>query len=808
MARSVITHQRSVAGLMLVVALVGGLSLASLASARRTASAFTRYLVASDVSDVSIALSSVNEGLGQVDYIAATDPIVDEARRFPGVERDSTYVGLNTVFLAGPDGRGLPDGPEVVGSLDGLYTVTDRVRLLDGRLADPGRLDEVVINAPAAEIYGLSVGSSRQLVTVEGGAEIIDATSERIIDSTTVRVVGVVRFVEETLRDEYDIDQRVLVTPALTSRYLASGGFPYRFHALHLAPDADVSAIVASYEEVAGDDYVVGVRRTAEQREGAQLALRPIVVALAMFGVLTAVTALTLGSFAALRLVSSATKDAPVLRALGVPRVGVVATSAAGAFVGVALGVLVAALVAIALSALAPVGPVRSVEPDRGMDFDATVVLGGAFVLMSGISLVVILGARRVVRRAHTDPPPVRPSRVATAISALDASPARFAGLREGIGVGGHAGSVRPTIASCTVAIAAALVTLTFVASINGLTNTPSRYGWAADRALVAFGGYAPIPPDAADALADDGDIDVVAVASYALLNLGARTVAAMGIDPDSGDTAVTVLQGRLPGRDDEIALGVNTARRLGVGLGDQLDTTTTEATVVGIVAMPAIGLGVVSHPSMAQGAVLTAQGLRARNDAATNAVAFIDFETGADELAAAERARQILGDAIGLSPDAIRAYSALRPAELVDIESATTTVFVLTGVLIAAAAIALALTLSGSVRRRRHQLAVLAALGFSRRDLRRTIRWQTTGIMVIAVAIGVPIGVLMARVGWSLFARQIGVVTTPVVPIAGVIAIAVTVLIAAIVAGERPARNAASTRTAAALTRFAETPR
>jgi ABC-type antimicrobial peptide transport system permease subunit len=207
----------------------------------------------------------------------------------------------------------------------------------------------------------------------------------------------------------------------------------------------------------------------------------------------------------------------------------------------------------------------------------------------------------------------------------------------------------------------------------------------------------------------------------------------------------------------------------------------------------------------MAQGAVLTTQGLRARNDAAINAVAFVDFETGADELAAAERARQILGDAIGLSPDAIRAYSALRPAELVDIESATTTVFVLTGVLLAAAAIALALTLSGSVRRRRHQLAVLAALGFSRRDLRRTIRWQTAGIMVIAVAIGVPIGVIMARVGWSLFARQIGVVTTPVVPIAGVIAIAVTVLIAAIVAGERPARNAASTRTAAALTRSAE---
>ena len=51
------------------------------------------------------------------------------------------------------------------------------------------------------------------------------------------------------------------------------------------------------------------------------------------------------------------------------------------------------------------------------------------------------------------------------------------------------------------------------------------------------------------------------------------------------------------------------------------------------------------------------------------------------------------------------------------------------------------------SVRRRRHELALLKALGMTRGQLRSVIAWQTTLTLLIAVAIGGPLGV--AGAGW-----------------------------------------------------------
>ena len=51
----------------LVVAVAGGLSMTSLAAARRTASSFTRFLEASEVSDLSIAVAPVAEDQTSLD---------------------------------------------------------------------------------------------------------------------------------------------------------------------------------------------------------------------------------------------------------------------------------------------------------------------------------------------------------------------------------------------------------------------------------------------------------------------------------------------------------------------------------------------------------------------------------------------------------------------------------------------------------------------------------------------------------------------------------------------------------------------
>ena len=77
----------------------------------------------------------------------------------------------------------------------------------------------------------------------------------------------------------------------------------------------------------------------------------------------------------------------------------------------------------------------------------------------------------------------------------------------------------------------------------------------------------------------------------------------------------------------------------------------------------------------------------------------------------------------------------------------------------------ALALTLMASVRRRRRDLALLKALGFTRRQLAAAVAWQSTIAVGVGVVIGVPIGIVAGRALWDLFAHELHVVAEPSVP-------------------------------------------
>ena len=108
--------------------------------------------------------------------------------------------------------------------------------------------------------------------------------------------------------------------------------------------------------------------------------------------------------------------------------------------------------------------------------------------------------------------------------------------------------------------------------------------------------------------------------------------------------------------------------------------------------------------------------------------------------------------------------------------------------------------TLVSSVRRRRRDLAVLRALGFVRSQVGLTIVWQATTIVVIALAVGLPLGVVAARLGWRAFVDQLGYVPNPVIPLLAVLlTIPVAILLSNLIAGI-PARAAARMRPAEAL--------
>jgi putative ABC transport system permease protein len=87
-----------------------------------------------------------------------------------------------------------------------------------------------------------------------------------------------------------------------------------------------------------------------------------------------------------------------------------------------------------------------------------------------------------------------------------------------------------------------------------------------------------------------------------------------------------------------------------------------------------------------------------------------------------------------------------------------------LAGLLALIAVATLIHTLTTVVRRRGRDLAILKTLGFERSQIRATIAWQATTLVLITIVVGIPLGIASGRWSWTVFASQLGVVPEPIV--------------------------------------------
>jgi hypothetical protein len=141
-----------------------------------------------------------------------------------------------------------------------------------------------------------------------------------------------------------------------------------------------------------------------------------------------------------------------------------------------------------------------------------------------------------------------------------------------------------------------------------------------------------------------------------------------------------------------------------------------------------------------------------------------------------------------------------LRPAQIVNYHTVGSTPVILAVGLAAGAIVALGLTLAASVRRRRRDLALLKTLGFTQRQLAAAVAWQATVIAAIGVILGVPLGIVLGRQLWILFARNINAVPDPAVPVLSVLLVAIGALLFANLDAALPGLDAAHTPAALAL--------
>lgn len=257
----------------------------------------------------------------------------------------------------------------------------------------------------------------------------------------------------------------------------------------------------------------------------------------------------------------------------------------------------------------------------------------------------------------------------------------------------------------------------------------------------------------------------------------GAAAVEAIGVDlTDLGAGMVEVVDGRAPMAAGEITLTAATADRLDADLGTQVNTDLGRFEVIGVLRDPVVldrELAVL-HPD----SVPTPSGL------------LVDLPTGASAADVAQDAQAAGGDAVTFD-ELARPDDEQTALNLV----AGGLVFLLTGFVTAAA-------FAVSAQRRRHDLALLAAIGADARHLRRTVFASAIVLGGTGATLGAAGGLAVSAAGlpwlegWTNRAVD-GLAVQPVLLVAGV----ATGLAAAVAAAWTTAHTAARTPVAAALT-------
>ena len=795
--RSLRARARAYAGVALLLALLGGLTLASFAGARRTASAYPRFREAGRALDVQVNAGDFENENPEV------------ARQMPGVTETASYAA----FLAGvvhPDGTPDLESPlaEVAGSLDGLYFTHDRFAVTEGRMPDPSRVDEIAINEHAR--VGLRVGQRLDIGVFDPTFEeaVYSDSPPPPVDRLQVTIVGIGIFPDEVVQDDTDRLARALFTPAFSARERRWATYVWTGAAVQ-GGQAGVDRFKRAYVAALPEGAPASFREMTTVVARTQEAVRPLAVALGVFGALAAVATLLLVGQALVRLLRSDRDDLATLRAMGAPPRLVSMLSVPGLAAAVGAGAAGAIAVAVALSPLAPIGPLRKVEADPGFAFDWTVLLAGpvGFVLALGaIGLVAALRQAPHRRQARARLEVSRRSTVAGTVSAAGLPLPAVTGMRLALesGEGRTAVPARAALGGAVVAVVALVAALVFGTSLRALVDDPKLYGWDWDLTVMDEAGYGNIEVRKASELLDgDPAVGGWSGAFFQSIDLEGVDVPALGISSGAPVTP-PLLEGRAVRAPDEIVLGRRTATALGKRIGDRVVLAPGERDqpfrVVGIAVFPTVGPVLGAYTSLGDGAMLLYDQIPGWDEISEGPKAlFVRFAPGADREATYERLAESLSG-IGVFRGSAEPLPVQRPAEIVNYESMGVTPALLGGVLVLAAVVSLGLALASGVGRRRRDLSILKSLGFTRRQVSATVVWQSSLIVAVGLAVGVPLGVALGRWLWILFAERLPVVARPSVPVLVLAGLACALVVLANLVAAVPARRAGRTPVAAVL--------
>jgi hypothetical protein len=803
--------------IVLFIGLVGGLAMGSIADARRTQSSFSTFLAKTNPSDLSVGTALYEPPIGLT--TGYNGSFIRTIAHLPYVKRAESYA---LVFALPLGANGSPSQAankassnlNVLGSVNGLYFNQNRVTVVRGRMADPNKANQIMMTQGAASALDLKVGQTVPWAVYR--AELGNSTTRPYLRSD-LTLEGTVVFNNAVVLDEIDAigAPTVILTPALTRRLTACCA-DFSFTNLQLRHGGSkVATVESEIDRVMPSNLPHDFLATSIVEAKADQALKPEAIALGTFGVIALLAALLIAGQIIGRQLRSKTEEERALRSMGAGPAMIVSDGVLGIMGAVAVGALVAVAVAVALSPLAPLGPVRPFYPFPGLSFDWNVLSFGTLGLVVVLFAVGLLLATRAAphrldvagrRRSR------RESKLTASASSGGLPISAVVGVRFALEPGADNAPVRSATLGATLAMVIVIATVVFGSSFNALISHPAFYGWNWTYGLEGGGGIGDIPQQRAAALLDQ-DRQVSAWSGYYFANLqvSGYTVPALGGTPGSPVAPPTLTGHGLDGS-GQIVLGVGTLAQLHKVVGDTVavsfgSTTPARLRIVGTATMPAVGVsGVTGHLEMGTGAIVDYRLIppAVRNQADTsplgpNAI-FVRFGPKVAADSARRQVNQIARELSLPTNFGVSVLTVQRPAEIVNYKSAGATTTLLSLALAAGAVSGLGLMLVASVRRRRRDLALLKALGFTQRQLAATMAWQSSIAVLIGTFVGVPTGIVLGRSLWDLFAREINAVPAPSVPTLTVTLIAIGALLLANIVSAFPGRIAARTPTALVL--------
>jgi FtsX-like permease family/MacB-like periplasmic core domain len=796
--------------LIALIGIVGGVSLGSIAGARRSESAFPAFLKGTDPSAIAIDVGTYNP------------KILKEIARLPQVTSIETYVSPNAVPVT-RSGYFEPNTPEnqsqfdPLASLNGLYFKQDRFTILRGRLPDPNRANEVMVDQFSARLFHWHVGEILRygfFTNAQLGANGMPTTPSTRIFNLRITGIGVTN--TEIVEDQIDKVPTMILTPALT-RQLVPCCVSFAWSGVRLRDGAaDVPKVESEYLHLLPKGYPYYFHVTSVVEDQAEQAVKPESIALAVFGVIAGLATLLIALQLIARQILVTREEREVMRYVGARPWSTATDSLLGLGISILLGSCLAAVICVLLSAVLIFGPVPEAIPATSFSFDWTViglgVLALVLILSGAAGVLNALGAPRI-----RPTPLVRAplgSSVAHAATRNGMPVPAVLGLRYALEGGSGRTSVpaRSTILASVLAIVIVVGTLTFGSSLNTLISTPRLYGWNWNAMLESDSGYGNVPLlqaahllNAAPSVASWTGVD------FDSLLFDGQAIPVIAAAPRAG-VAPALLAGHEVDAANQVIVGPETLARLHKRIGDTVQVSGGSKTavlhIVGVATMPTVGIGFGLHLSIGSGALVdkdllpsNVQNITGLPDPGPNAI-LVRFRTSANTAHASRSIGRIVKSLNGLEQGAagVVSYSNIRPAEITNYQAIGAVPVLLAGGLAAGAVAALTLTLLTAVRRRRRDFALLKALGCTRRQLASILAWQSSVSVTIGMVVGIPLGIVFGRAMWDLFAHELFAIPKSSIPALDIGLVALGALVLANVIAAIPGQRAANTKTAVIL--------